>query len=220
MKSKISTKKRNASVLATVYKTLNHNLKFVSVLTQNSGGYKSGVHCTELNKFNHVVGIKRGYQVTEKTCSRFPNVFVVPMENTASEEKVETYRAFIERKLKKDLLEVNEFLDKKVEDHKRWTQLKHIIGQLRKCKPNCDEVLTKVHFGLDIYMTAVLEEDDRILVNVGCDCVMEMSYDEAEKYADIRLKLLRKEIDHWRKQACAIKAHIKVVLLAIHEIKK
>lgn len=148
------------------------------------------------------------------------DVFVVAMEKTTAEEKVETYGAFIETKLKKDLLEVNKCLNKKAEDHKHWTQLKNIIGQLRKCKPNCDQVLTKVHFGLDIYMTAELEEDDRILVNIGCDCVMEMSYDEAEKYADIRLKLLRKEIDHWRKQACAIKAHIKLVLLAIHEIKK
>lgn len=133
------------------------------------------------------------------------------------ENKIQSYESFVD-KLKRDLQEVESVLEKKVSHYRCWLDLKNTIYHLRKCETD-DEIVGTFPFGQNIYMMAKLEEEDKIIVNIGCNCCLEMSYEEAQKYSDIRMKFSKKEIDHWRNQAVTIKSHLKLVLLAIYEIR-
>ncbi|KAK5639934.1 hypothetical protein RI129_010745 [Pyrocoelia pectoralis] len=131
-------------------------------------------------------------------------------------EKIKSYENFIEDKLKNDLKEIEVSLNKKSDNLKLWQELKNSIVHLKEAKT--DELNVTFELGLGVFVGARIEEMEKVIVNIGCDCYLEMYYDEAIKYADIRMKYLSKEIEFFRQQAVHVKAHIKLVLLAINEL--
>ncbi|KAF5287766.1 hypothetical protein FQA39_LY15702 [Lamprigera yunnana] len=133
------------------------------------------------------------------------------------EEKITSYESFIECKLKKDLKDLEVLLDKKNDNYKLWQELKNFIRHIQQFKD--EELNTTFELGLGIFLGAKIENAETVIVNVGCDCYLEMYFDEASKYSDIRMKYLKKEIDFLRQQASHVKAHIKLALLAINELR-
>ncbi|KAB0792558.1 hypothetical protein PPYR_14517 [Photinus pyralis] len=133
-------------------------------------------------------------------------------------EKLKSYENFIEEKLKNDLKELETALTKKSDDFKLWQELKNSLVHLKEAKD--DELNVTFEMGLGVFIGARVEEREKVIVNIGCDCYLEMYYDEAIKYADIRMKYLTKEIEFFRQQAVHVKAHIKLVLLAMNELKE
>ncbi|KAK4872964.1 hypothetical protein RN001_014993 [Aquatica leii] len=114
-------------------------------------------------------------------------------------EKISSYENFIEDKLKKDLRDLEELLSKKNEQHKLWQDLKNFIQHVNEFKN--EELNTTFELGLGIFLGAKIENAETVIVNIGCDCYLDMYFDEAVKYADIRMKYLKKEIDFLRQQA-------------------
>ncbi|KAF2895147.1 hypothetical protein ILUMI_11026 [Ignelater luminosus] len=133
-------------------------------------------------------------------------------------KKISSYEDFINDRLKKDLKEVETLCSKKVDDYKNWQELQNFIKHVQNKKQ--DELITTFEFGFGVYMAAKLERVDKLIVCIGCNCYLEMYYDEANKYVELRMKYLKKEINFLRQQAVKIKAHIKLVLLAISELKE
>lgn len=133
------------------------------------------------------------------------------------DKKISAYEDFINDRLKKDLKDVETLCCKKTDDYKNWQELQNFIKHVQKKKH--DELTTTFEFGFGVYMAAKLEQLDKLIVCIGCNCYLEMYYDEADKYVELRMKYLKKEIDFLRQQAVKIKAHIKLVLLGISELK-
>ncbi|KAF5272621.1 hypothetical protein FQR65_LT04862 [Abscondita terminalis] len=131
-------------------------------------------------------------------------------------EKLTTYEDFIENQLKKDLRDLEQLLNTKTENYKLWQELKNFVQHVNELKD--EEFNTKFEFGLGIFLGARIENCETVIVNIGCDCYLEMYFEEAVKYADIRMRHMKKEIDFLRQQAAHVKAHIKLVLLAINEL--
>lgn len=139
------------------------------------------------------------------------------MDESDKDRKIEEYQKFIEETLKVDLKEIETNLEKKFDKFKQWEELKDIIAMLRM-KDNQDLNL-QVPVGCNIYVNAETETNDTIIVDVGLGCLLEMNYVEGEKYCNIRMGLLKKEIEHYRSLAVNVKVKIKLTLLAINELK-
>lgn len=136
---------------------------------------------------------------------------------TQIKDKIAKYDEFIETKLKKDLKDIELLLNLKCDKYKSWQELKNFAEHMAEQK--VDEQVTTFEFGIGIYAIANIDQLDKVLVDIGCGYFLEMQYCEANKYIAIRMKYLKKEIDFFRQQAAHVKAHIKLVLLAINELK-
>lgn len=134
-------------------------------------------------------------------------------------EKIQDYERFIEEKLKIDLKEIEVILNEKVSKYKEWEEVKNVVETVKDFKKQDSDMLVRVDIGSGIMVTGEVTDYERTYICIGLDYMLEMDPEEAEKYSDIRLRLLKKEIDHFRKLAVNIKVHIKLVLLAINELQ-
>lgn len=135
------------------------------------------------------------------------------------ERQIKVYEDFIESTLKSDLNNIKESLEKKADSFNQWQDVKNIVKHWRRInKMNCD---TNVQFeiGCGIHSFGEVTDCEKMYIDVGLGVLLEMDYDEADKYADIRLKLISKEIEHLQKLAVKVKVHIKMVLLTIHHLQ-
>lgn len=142
------------------------------------------------------------------------------MDSNEVAEKVKEYEYFIEDILKKDLREIEKDLNGKLVKYNDWDEIKtmtEVVKEFRR--KNCD-MLVRVDIGRGIFMNGEICDYERTYVNVGLGIILEMDCDEAARYSNIRLRFLKKEIDHCRKLAVKVKVHIKMVLLAINELQQ
>ncbi|KAG5870920.1 hypothetical protein JTB14_004141 [Gonioctena quinquepunctata] len=113
---------------------------------------------------------------------------------------------------------------KKIEDYEhfiedRWQEVKQVVKTVREFKEKDRDMLVRLDIGCGIMATGEITDFERTYVDIGLGYKLEMDCDEADKYSDIRLKLLTKEIEHFRNLAVDVKVHIKLVLLAINELQ-
>lgn len=139
------------------------------------------------------------------------------MEVTEKENKIKEYHKFIDETLKVDLKEIESILEKKVEKYKQWEELKDVVNMLRTMQDR--DVNLQVPIGCGVFVNAETEPNDTIIVDIGLGCLLEMNYSETEKYSNIRMNLLKKEIEHYRSLAVNVKVKIKLTLLAINELQ-
>lgn len=139
------------------------------------------------------------------------------MNESEKKLKIDEYQKFIDETLKVDLKEIETNLRKKFDKFKEWEELKDIVRML-KMKQDQD-VNLQVPIGCNVYVNAETETNDTVLVDVGLGCLLEMNYIETDKYCNIRMGLLKKEIEHYRSFAVNVKVKIKLTLLAINELK-
>ncbi|XP_066156248.1 protein UXT homolog [Euwallacea fornicatus] len=134
-------------------------------------------------------------------------------------KKLQEYENFIEEKLKPDLREIETTLSLKSNQSKEWTELKNILTVLREFKEKDQDMNVQFNMGHEIASFAKICDYETVYVDVGLGYLLEMDCDEANKYADIRLNLLQKEINHLRQLAVNVKVHVKLALLAIGELQ-
>lgn len=136
------------------------------------------------------------------------------------QSKLKTYEDYIENRLKPDLKAIEEALTQKTEKHQEWQDLKNLTKHWKFLRNKDRDIDLQFEIGNGVNAFAEITELDRLFIDVGAGIVLEMDCDEAEKYAQIRMNVLRKEIAHLRKLAVNVKVHIKLVLLVVYELQK
>lgn len=142
------------------------------------------------------------------------------MRITETLEKIKEYEHFVENTLKNDLREIEKCVNEKVVQYKDWEEVKQMTDILKEFKQKDRDMLVKVDIGDGIMVNGEISDYEQTFVNVGLGIILELNCEETLKYSDIRLRLLKKEIDHLRKLAVDVKVHIKMTLLAINELQK
>lgn len=135
---------------------------------------------------------------------------------TGIDNKIKEYENFLEDVLKKDLKEIEEKLQKNVEKYDDWESLQHTIHTWQRLKEKDLKML--VPLGSSVNVNAITEDYNTLFVDIGVGCLLEMNFDEALKYSDIRKKVLKKDIGHYRQLAVEVKVKIKLVLLGVNEL--
>lgn len=142
------------------------------------------------------------------------------MNSNEIQEKVREYESFVEDILKNDLREIEKTLNEKVTQYKEWEEVKVMTDNVNEFKEKNRDMLVQLDIGRGIMVKGEICDYEQSYVNIGLGIILEMDCEEAVKYSDIRLRLLKKEITHFRKLAVDVKVHIKMVLLAINELQK
>lgn len=142
------------------------------------------------------------------------------MNSREIHKRVKEYENFLEEVLKNDLKELEQSLSKKAMQYKEWEEVKMMADIVKEFKEKDRDMLVQVHIGNGIMVNGEISNYDQIYINIGLGIILEMDCEEAIKYSDIHLKLIKKEITHFRKLAVDVKVHIKMVLLAINELQK
>lgn len=142
------------------------------------------------------------------------------MNSNEINQKVKEYENFIEEVLKNDLKEIELALKDKVLKYKDWEEVKQMADIVKEFDEKDQDMFVKVDLGKGILVDGEICDYNHTYISIGLGILLEMDFDEAVKYSDIRLRLLKKEINHFRKLAVDIKVHIKMVLLAINELQK
>ncbi|XP_028132574.1 protein UXT homolog [Diabrotica virgifera virgifera] len=135
------------------------------------------------------------------------------------QEKVKEYENFIEDKLKPDLEDIVVILKDKSTKLKDWEEVKTTVKTVRRSKEKDRDMVVKVDIGGGILAQGEISDLEQIYVDVGLGYMLEMNHQEADRYADIRMNLLKKEIAHFRKMAVDVKVNIKLILLALSELQ-
>lgn len=133
--------------------------------------------------------------------------------------KITEYKNFIEEKLKPDLKDIEIILADKASKYKEWNELKNVVDVIKDFKEKDRDMHIQMELGSDIHTFGNISDYENFYVDIGLGYLLEMNCDEAIKYSDIRLRLLKKEIDQLRKLAVNVKVHIKMVLLALNELQ-
>lgn len=132
-------------------------------------------------------------------------------------EKILQYQSFIDENLMQDLKDIEGRLNRLYSEETEYSQLKSSVQAI---KENYKEGFkTQVEVGCDMFIQAEVSNVSEIIVDVGLGYHLEMDTEETIRYSDIRLNILKLQIEHALKQTIKIKGHIKLVLLAIHELK-
>jgi prefoldin subunit 5 len=134
-------------------------------------------------------------------------------------KKIQEYEAFLEDTLKRDLAEVQNILKEKVKKHKEWEEVKQVVKTMNEFKEKDRDMVVRVGLDCGVHVTGEVTDFERSYVNVGLGYLLEMDCYEADKYSEIRMRGLKKDIEHYRKLAVHVKVNIKMVLLAINELQ-
>lgn len=141
------------------------------------------------------------------------------MKPNEVEAKIKEYETYVEDTLKRDLKCIQEELAKQDEVHKEWEDVKNTTKHWKRIKQrDCDTDL-QIDLGCGVSAFAEVTELDKMYIDIGLGILLEMDHEEANKYADIRLRYISKQIAHLRKLAVNVKVHIKLILLAIYELQ-
>lgn len=134
--------------------------------------------------------------------------------------KVEEYKNFLENTLKNDLAEVQKILNDKVEKHKEWEEVIEVTKTLSEFKEKDRDMTVRVGLGNGVNAIGEVTDYERTYICIGLGYMLEMDCEEAKKYAEIRMKSLKRDINHYRALAVNVKVNIKMVLLAISELQR
>lgn len=135
------------------------------------------------------------------------------------ENKIKKYELFVEENLKKDLKDIEKILSDKSRKYEEWEDVKQVVKTLREFKEKDRDMKIRVDVGCETFVSGEVTDFDTTYIDIGKGYLLQMDCDEADKYSDIRMRLLKKEIDHFRKMVVDVKVHIKLVLLAINELQ-
>ncbi|KAF7490977.1 Protein UXT [Sarcoptes scabiei] len=127
------------------------------------------------------------------------------------------YEQFVENVLKNDLRLVLE----------RYNEICDKIADLLKIRSVCKMITenkmksmkTMADLGSNCYVKCLIPSTDHILLNVGLDCFIEFSIEEALKFIDKRSNLYNKSLEILKEKSAKIKAHIKIVLNLIDQLQ-
>ncbi|KAL3281049.1 hypothetical protein HHI36_004273 [Cryptolaemus montrouzieri] len=133
-------------------------------------------------------------------------------------DKIRKYEIFVEEKLKSDLKEVENKLHSKNLSYQEWEEVEHMSKIVQEFKVKDEDMLLNLELEKGVMGYGEVTDFGEVFVDVGLGYLLKMEPDEAVKYAEIRKKALKREVEHYRQLAVEIKVHIKLVLLAVNEL--
>merc|ERR1712168_1413263 len=133
-------------------------------------------------------------------------------------EKITRFEAFLNERLKKDLMTVVEERDKIWEEEAEYLKLKTVIERISAAPSAQDGLKAKVDLGCNFYAQARVEDASMIFVDVGLGFHVQLTLAEALSAIDVKTKHLHDKADKLTLQANNIKAQIRIVMEGIREL--
>lgn len=132
-----------------------------------------------------------------------------------SQKTPEQVNAVINDKLRKDLVELEQALNKINEELIEYMQLEKTLEFMQAEKP--DGFKTKIDVGANMFMQAKVDKIEPIIINIGLNVYLELQLDEALKFLKMKIKILSKEGDVVRDESLKIRSQIKILLMYLAE---
>lgn len=132
-----------------------------------------------------------------------------------SDKSADNVNRVINDKLRKDLENLEQALNKTNEELIEYMQLEKTLEFMREHKPNGFK--TKVDVGSNMFMQAKVEKIEPVLINVGLGVYLELELEEALKYLKMKIKILTKEADVIRDESLKVRSQIKILLMYLAE---
>jgi prefoldin subunit 5 len=143
--------------------------------------------------------------------------------NEIPKDKVEAYEQFVNEKLKTDLKNVLQAQESIYSDIAEYLQIKDTIEKITSINEegsvNIKPLETKIDLGCNFYAKAKTDNVSRIYIAIGYGFHLEMSFNEALKFIEKKVKILNNLADEYSIKASEIKANIKFVLEGLKEIQ-
>lgn len=134
-------------------------------------------------------------------------------------QKVMEYEQFLNERLKTDLQAVLVSRDSVFTDIAEYMQLKNAIEQIQERKTDSTHLKTMVDLGCNFYAKARVPDPSRVWVAVGFGVFVEFSHREGIQFIDKKVAHLTKKAEELTAKACQIKARIRAVVEALHELQ-
>jgi len=132
-------------------------------------------------------------------------------------KSIEEVEYFINDKLKLELGNLDNALNKANEDIMEYMQLEKTIEFIKTNKS--DGFKTQIDVGSNMFMEASVDKIEPILINVGLNVYLELSTEEALKFLEQKIKILNKESEIIREESLKVRAEIKILLMYLAERK-
>ncbi|XP_046912023.2 uxt prefoldin-like subunit [Dermatophagoides farinae] len=131
--------------------------------------------------------------------------------------KIFRYERFVEEVLKTDLQKVSHQYEEICEQIANYNNVKSTIETINRHELKTIKTMNDI--GSNCYVQCVIPNTDRIYLCVGLDCFVELTLDEALKFIDRKTGILKKSMELLAENSAKIKAHIKIVLNLIDQLK-
>lgn len=132
-------------------------------------------------------------------------------------KSIEEVEYFINDKLKVELGNLDNALNKANEDIMEYMQLEKTIEFIKTNKS--DGFKTQIDVGSNMFMEASVDKIEPILINVGLNVYLELTIEEALKFLEQKIKILNKESEIIREESLKVRAEIKILLMYLAERK-
>ncbi|MCO5579732.1 hypothetical protein L7F22_033592 [Adiantum nelumboides] len=133
-----------------------------------------------------------------------------------TDAKVQKFEAFLDEKLKPDLVHVVAQRDKVLEEQKVFSDLKKNIKLLEQQRLRKFKSL--VNLGSEVYAQAEVPDTSKIFVDIGLGFYVEFTWSEALEFITMKEASLARQIEERTHQVANIKAQIKLVGEGIKEL--
>lgn len=135
-------------------------------------------------------------------------------------EKVESYEAFLNERLKTDLKKVMDLRDSVNSEIAEYMQLRNVIERIKESNSaKGDTLRTMVDLGANFFCQARVSNPDRIFVCLGYGFYVELTLDEALSFIDKRVVLLSSRVEELTKDVSEISARIRIVVEGLRELQ-
>lgn len=136
------------------------------------------------------------------------------MSRQKSTEEIEY---FINDKLKVELRNLENALNKVNEDIMEYMQLEKTIEFIKTNKS--DGFKTQINVGSNMFIEGSVDKIEPILISIGLNVYLELNIEEALKFLGQKIKILNKESEVIREESLKVRAEIKILLMYLAERK-
>ena len=134
--------------------------------------------------------------------------------------KVTEYEKFLNERLKTDLQSLLNSRDAIYSDIAEYMQLKNVIEcVMKRGGGGRGELKTMVDLGCNFYSQALVPDPSHVCVAVGFGIFVEFTHTEALQFIERKVAHLNKKSSELTEQACQVKARIRIVVQALHELQ-
>nr|XP_027199891.1 protein UXT-like [Dermatophagoides pteronyssinus] len=143
--------------------------------------------------------------------------YLIGGSSSSINEKILRYENFVENVLKNDLHKVSCQYEKICEQITDYNNIKSTIETINGDQMKTLKTMNDI--GSNCYVQCVIPNTDRIYLCVGLDCYVELTLDEALRFINRKTEILKKSMEFLMENSAKIKAHIKIVLNLIDQLR-
>lgn len=159
---------------------------------------------------------------------------VKPLTPQEAEEALLRYTYEVEAKLKPDLDVATARRDKVLDELIQLEQMETALdlidatakekkneqhGNIQEKREKQPAMETRVNIGEEFYVRAHIYDMKNIIVDVGCDVLVEMSFKEAREFILIKRSWLEKQATFFSDKVVKIETHLKTAIKFLSELK-